>query len=88
MSQLSRKYSIATVSLCLGFSLYQIAIAQTEEWIPLFNGGDLTGWKANADPGAFTVKDGILTAHATHPTGAIFSPSTKRVNRFASQILS
>ena len=36
-------------------------------WIPLFNGKDLTGWKANTDPGAFTVTDGILTAHATHP---------------------
>ena len=36
-------------------------------WIPLFNQNDLTGWKANADPGAFTVADGILTAHATDP---------------------
>ena len=38
------------------------------EWLQLFNGEDLAGWKANADPGAFTVKDGILTAHATHET--------------------
>lgn len=37
-------------------------------WISLFNGSDLTGWKANSDPGAFTVKNGILTAHATHDT--------------------
>ncbi|MDF1826275.1 MAG: DUF1080 domain-containing protein [Verrucomicrobiales bacterium] len=36
-------------------------------WIPLFNQKDLTGWKANTDPGAFTVANGILTAHATHP---------------------
>lgn len=39
-----------------------------DDLIPLFNGRDLSGWKANADPGAFTVNDGILTAHATHPT--------------------
>lgn len=36
-------------------------------WIPLFNQKGLEGWKANADPGAFTVVDGILTAHATDP---------------------
>jgi hypothetical protein len=37
-------------------------------WRELFNGSDLTGWKSNADPGAFTVVDGSLKAHATHPT--------------------
>ena len=41
--------------------------AKAGEWKSLFNGKDLEGWHANADPGAFTVKDGILTAHATHP---------------------
>ena len=38
-----------------------------EGWLELFNGKDLTGWKANADPGAFTIVDGTLKAHATHP---------------------
>ena len=42
--------------------------ADESKWISLFNGKDLTGWRANADPGAFTVSDGILKAHATHPT--------------------
>jgi hypothetical protein len=37
-------------------------------WRELFNGRDLTGWKSNADPGAFTVVEGVLKAHATHPT--------------------
>lgn len=36
-------------------------------WQELFNGKDLTGWRANADPGAFTVVDGTIKAHATHP---------------------
>src|SRR5687768_9106182 len=36
-------------------------------WRELFNGKDLTGWKANADPGAFAVVDGAIRAHATHP---------------------
>ncbi len=39
-----------------------------ENWEDLFNGSDLSGWVANADPGAFTVSGGVLTAHATHPT--------------------
>ena len=37
-------------------------------WRELFNGKDLTGWKSNADPGAFTVVEGAIKAHATHPT--------------------
>jgi len=37
-------------------------------WRALFNGRDLTGWEANADPGAFTVVDGAIKAHATHPS--------------------
>lgn len=41
---------------------------KAEEWLTLFNGKDLTGWKANADPGAFTVVEGAIRAHATHPT--------------------
>ncbi len=44
------------------------AAASEGEWQALFNGRDLTGWQANADPGAFTVEDGILKAHATHPS--------------------
>jgi hypothetical protein len=39
----------------------------TDAWLDLFNGRDLTGWKANADPGAFTITNGWLKAHATHP---------------------
>jgi hypothetical protein len=38
-----------------------------ENWIELFNGKDINGWKANADPGAFVVTNGVLKAHATHP---------------------
>ncbi len=44
-----------------------LATAADGGWRELFNGKDLTGWKANADAGAFTVVDGALKAHATHP---------------------
>ncbi|MEY4939729.1 MAG: hypothetical protein RIQ93_1464 [Verrucomicrobiota bacterium] len=55
----------------LGFLLVAFwsgAAAAEEGWQALFNGRDLTGWAANADPGAFTVADGALKAHATHPS--------------------
>jgi len=29
-------------------------------WISIFNGRDLTGWRANENPGTFSVKDGLL----------------------------
>lgn len=58
------------VRLCCLFLLHCAALIATAEdsWIELFNGKDLAGWQANADPGAFTVNNGILTAHATHPS--------------------
>lgn len=34
--------------------------AEKDGWIPLFNGKDLTGWKANEKPETFSVKDGEL----------------------------
>ena len=55
--------------------LCAVSQLDAEEWVSLFNGRDLTGWRANADPGAFSVSEGVLTAHATHPTnrGHLFS---------------
>ncbi len=40
------------------------------EWKQLFNGKDLTGWRANLDPTAFTVIDGVLRIHASSLTKA------------------
>jgi hypothetical protein len=36
-----------------------------DDWLPLFNGKDLTGWRANNDPDSFTVQDGTLRCHAS-----------------------
>ena len=33
------------------------------EWISMFNGKDLTGWRVNQIPGAFTIVDGAIKAH-------------------------
>lgn len=40
------------------------------DWLPLFNGQDLTGWRANNDPESFTVKDGVLRIQASGKTSA------------------
>lgn len=66
---MNRLYVTAAALLALSLaSSAQTADETATDWFPLFNGKDLSGWKANSDPGAFTVKDGILTAHATHKT--------------------
>ena len=36
-----------------------------DEWIPLFNGKDLSNWRANVEPGSFSVEQGVLKAHCT-----------------------
>jgi hypothetical protein len=38
-------------------------MAAEEGFIPLFNGKDLTGWKASEHPDTFSVKDGAIVAH-------------------------
>lgn len=61
-------HQISFFFLCASILFCGTQFAEAEDWISLFNGRDLEGWEANADPGAFSVKNGILTAHATHPT--------------------
>jgi hypothetical protein len=35
-----------------------------DDWLPLFNGKDLSGWRANNDSDSFLVQDGVLRCHA------------------------
>jgi hypothetical protein len=58
-----------TLVLFLIFSAAAIP-ARANDWQPLFNGRDLAGWRANLDPAAFTVKDGILRLQASSQTRA------------------
>lgn len=37
-----------------------LAQAADEDWVSLFDGKTLNGWKANEDPGCFTVTDGAI----------------------------
>jgi hypothetical protein len=45
-------------------ALLLITPLQADDWLPLFNGRDLTGWRANNDPESFTVENGLLRCHA------------------------
>lgn len=41
-----------------------------DDWVSLFNGRDLSGWRANNDPESFTVADGALRVQASGKTSA------------------
>jgi hypothetical protein len=48
---------------CLILLAVAPVMAAEEGFIPLFNGKDLTGWKASEHPDTFSVKDGAIVAH-------------------------
>ena len=56
----------------LVLSLTALTSVADEEWQPLFNGKDLTGWRANTQPEAFSVVDGTLRVHAPKPYAHLF----------------
>ena len=51
----------------------QVPLPDAEpDWIPLFNGRDLTGWTANTKPRSFTVVDGLLKVHGLNGMSHLF----------------
>jgi hypothetical protein len=46
------------------------AVAAADDWKPLFDGKDLSGWRANNDPDSFQVEDGVLRIRASGKTSA------------------
>src|ERR1700704_2779258 len=55
-----RRWTLAFVAAASFFLI--AAHPQKENWKPLFNGKDLTGWK-HVGPGNMTVEDGLLRTH-------------------------
>ncbi len=41
------------------------SVLPADDWLPLFNGQDISGWRANNDPDSFKVEDGILRCQAS-----------------------
>ena len=58
---------LAIASLLCGCLSARTSVSAADGWHELFNGRDLTGWKANVHPDSFRVIDGLLRAHCTHP---------------------
>jgi hypothetical protein len=51
---------------------------KADEWIPMFDGSSLDGWKANEHPESWTVKDGAITGDG--PASHLFWMKAKCVN--------
>lgn len=48
------------LTLLLLFVFQTSSFAQDTNWIELFSGKDLSGWKVSENPSSFTVEDGLL----------------------------
>lgn len=53
-------------------------------WQTLFNGKDLTGWRANFYPDSWSVVDGAIRAHATKASSHLFYVGDQPEGRFVS----
>lgn len=51
------------IQCCLMLLVAMPLVAADEGFTTLFNGKDLTGWKASEHPDTFTVQDGAIVAH-------------------------
>ncbi|MFC5190628.1 DUF1080 domain-containing protein [Algoriphagus aquatilis] len=62
------------------------AQAQNGNWKNLFNGKDLSGWKAIAGKATFEVKDGVIEGTAVHGTGNTFLVSEEMYTDFILEV--
>lgn len=63
-----KRNTLMWISLFAGFLFNCLFMQAQEGWLPLLNGKDLSGWKANVSPEAYSVVDGILVVHDTSAT--------------------
>jgi 3-keto-disaccharide hydrolase len=54
---------LAVAGWCLMLAAATADEASGDGWVSLFDGKSLEGWKANENPGTFSVKDGEIVAH-------------------------
>jgi hypothetical protein len=73
---------------CLAvLTLFAMAVqAQNGNWKNLFNGKDLSGWKAVAGKATFEVKDGVIEGTAVHGTGNTFLVSEEMYTDFILEV--
>jgi hypothetical protein len=77
--------SLAGPILRLLGTLLVAASAHAEgEWQSLFNGKDLTGWRANHFPDSWAVVNGAIRGRATQPSSHLFFTGDLSARRFMS----
>ncbi|MFN0075802.1 MAG: DUF1080 domain-containing protein [Prosthecobacter sp.] len=57
---------------------FSITALAAEEWQTIFNGKDLSGWRANVTPESFAVVNGAIRANATGPRAHLFFVGAQR----------
>lgn len=78
------KLKVTCFALLVLFSFS--AFGQTENWKTLFNGKDLSGWKAVAGKATFEVKDGTIEGTAVHGTGNTFLVTEEEYTDFILEV--
>lgn len=58
--------------LLLSFLVPLSGVHGADQWHSLFNGKDLTGWRANVMPESFSVVNGAIRVNATRPSAHLF----------------
>ena len=69
---------LARATLAFLTLLLSTATVSAAEWQSLFNGKDLTGWRANVMPESFTVVNGAIRAKATRESAHLFYVGNSR----------
>jgi hypothetical protein len=77
---------IKLITLLLLTAFTQLASAQSGNWKNLFNGKDLSGWKAVAGKATFEVKDGVIEGTAVHGTGNTFLVTEEMYSDFVLEV--
>ncbi len=63
--------AILVIAVSLSTPLAQLHAVE-DDWKSLFNGHDLTGWKANQNPESFTVENGLLKTHGLNDMAHLY----------------
>ena len=65
------------MTFTLVFCLFATANTHADDWVSLFDGKTLAGWKANTAPESFSVEDGSIRVHAVGATSShLFTTET------------
>ena len=68
------------IALCALLGILTLPSHAADGWRELFNGKDLTGWKANAYPDSWSVVDGTIRAHGTKQSSHLFYVGDGKAN--------